>query len=86
VAFTESRIRAETIAAENVLQDMGVISIFSSDSQAMGRIGECWLRTIQTADAMKSGRGKLPEDAPATTISACCATSPDHDQHGDRAD
>ena len=45
VAFTESRIRAETIAAENVLHDMGVISIFSSDSQAMGRIGECWLRT-----------------------------------------
>ena len=64
VAFTESRIRAETIAAENVLQDMGVISIFSSDSQAMGRIGECWLRCIQTADAMKTGRGKLPEDAP----------------------
>jgi len=51
VAFTESRIRAETIAAENVLQDMG-------------RIGECWLRCIQTADAMKTGRGKLPEDAP----------------------
>src|SRR5215510_12681327 len=64
VASTESRIRAETIAAENVLQDMGVISMFSSDSQAMGRIGECWLRAIQTADAMKSGRGKLPEDAP----------------------
>ncbi|MBO1905477.1 urease subunit alpha [Microvirga sp. 3-52] len=64
VAFTESRIRAETIAAENVLQDMGVISMFSSDSQAMGRIGECWLRCIQTADAMKTQRGKLPEDAP----------------------
>jgi urease subunit alpha len=64
VAFTESRIRAETIAAENVLQDLGVISMFSSDSQAMGRIGECWLRTIQTADAMKTGRGKLKEDAP----------------------
>jgi urease subunit alpha len=63
VAFTESRIRAETIAAENVLHDLGVISMFSSDSQAMGRIGECWLRTIQTADAMKTGRGKLPEDA-----------------------
>ncbi|MDB5543218.1 MAG: ureC [Hyphomicrobiales bacterium] len=63
VAFTESRIRGETIAAENVLQDMGVISMFSSDSQAMGRIGECWLRCIQTADAMKTGRGKLPEDA-----------------------
>jgi urease subunit alpha len=64
VAFTESRIRAETIAAENVLQDLGVISMFSSDSQAMGRIGEVWLRCIQTADAMKTGRGKLPEDAP----------------------
>ncbi len=64
MAFTESRIRAETIAAENVLHDLGVISIFSSDSQAMGRIGECWLRTIQTADAMKTGRGKLPQDAP----------------------
>lgn len=64
VAFTESRIRAETIAAENVLQDLGVISMFSSDSQAMGRIGECWLRCIQTADAMKTGRGKLPDDAP----------------------
>jgi urease subunit alpha len=64
VAFAESRIRAETIAAENVLQDMGVISMFSSDSQAMGRVGECWLRAIQTADAMKTGRGKLPEDAP----------------------
>ena len=63
VAFTESRIRAETIAAENVLHDLGVISIFSSDSQAMGRIGECWLRCIQTADAMKTARGKLPEDA-----------------------
>ena len=63
VAFTESRIRAETIAAENVLHDLGVISIFSSDSQAMGRVGECWLRCIQTADAMKTGRGKLPEDA-----------------------
>ncbi len=64
VAFAESRVRAETIAAENVLHDMGVISMFSSDSQAMGRIGENFLRAIQTADAMKNGRGKLPEDAP----------------------
>ena len=64
VAFAESRVRAETIAAENVLHDMGVISMISSDSQAMGRIGENWLRAIQTADAMKTGRGKLPEDAP----------------------
>ena len=64
VAFAESRVRAETIAAENVLHDMGVISMFSSDSQAMGRAGENWLRAIQTADAMKKGRGKLPEDSP----------------------
>ncbi len=64
VAFAESRIRAETIAAENVLHDLGVISIVSSDAQAMGRVGESWLRTLQTADAMKAGRGKLPEDAP----------------------
>src|SRR5499427_2245352 len=64
VAFTESRIRAETIAAENVLQDIGAIAMFSSDSQAMGRIGEVWLRCIQTADAMKTSRGKLPDDAP----------------------
>ena len=63
VAFGESRVRAETIAAENVLHDMGVISMFSSDSQAMGRVGENWLRAIQTADAMKKGLGKLPEDA-----------------------
>jgi len=63
VAFAESRVRAETIAAENVLHDMGVISMFSSDSQAMGRAGENWLRAIQTADAMKKGRGKLPEDS-----------------------
>lgn len=62
VAFAESRIRAETIAAENVLHDIGAISIISSDSQAMGRIGENWLRSIQTADMMKQSRGKLPED------------------------
>ncbi|GII23865.1 urease subunit alpha [Planosporangium mesophilum] len=63
VAFAESRIRAETIAAENVLQDIGAISMVSSDAQAMGRVGENWLRTVQTADAMKAVRGKLPEDA-----------------------
>ncbi len=62
VAFAESRIRPETIAAENVLHDMGAISVLSSDSQAMGRIGETWLRVIQAADAMKNMRGKLPED------------------------
>lgn len=64
VAFAESRVRAETIAAENVLHDLGAISMFSSDSQAMGRVGENWLRSIQTADAMARARGKLAEDAP----------------------
>jgi urease subunit alpha len=64
VSFAESRVRAETIAAENVLHDLGVISMFSSDSQAMGRVGENWLRAIQTADAMKRARGRLPEDSP----------------------
>lgn len=64
VSFAESRVRPETIAAENILHDMGVISMFSSDSQAMGRVGENWLRLVQTAHAMKVARGKLPEDAP----------------------
>jgi urease subunit alpha len=64
VAFSESRVRAETIAAESVLHDMGLISIITSDAQAMGRVGENWLRAMQTADAMKKARGKLPEDAP----------------------
>ena len=63
VAFTESRIRAETMAAENYLHDLGAISMISSDSQAMGRVGENWLRVMQLADAMKRARGKLPEDA-----------------------
>lgn len=64
VSFAESRVRPETIAAENILHDMGVISMFSSDSQAMGRVGENWLRLVQTAHAMKAARGKLPEDSP----------------------
>jgi urease subunit alpha len=63
VAFAESRVRAETIAAENVLHDLGAISMFSSDSQAMGRVGENWLRVVQTADAMARARGKLAGDA-----------------------
>ncbi|HEU5099818.1 MAG TPA: urease subunit alpha [Roseiflexaceae bacterium] len=63
VAFAESRIRAETIAAEDVLHDLGVISMYSSDSQAMGRVGEVVTRAIQTADKMLKQRGKLPEDA-----------------------
>jgi len=60
VAFAESRIRAETIAAEDVLHDIGAISMMSSDSQAMGRIGEVITRTLQTADKMKRQRGPLP--------------------------
>ncbi|KAI0223405.1 Urease subunit alpha [Lamellibrachia satsuma] len=59
VAFAESRIRAETIAAEDILHDMGAISIISSDSQAMGRIGEVITRTWQTADKMRRFRGRL---------------------------
>jgi urease subunit alpha len=62
VAFAESRIRGETIAAEDILHDLGAISIISSDSQAMGRIGEVITRTWQTADKMKLQRGVLPED------------------------
>lgn len=63
VAFAESRIRGETIAAEDVLHDIGAISIISSDSQAMGRVGEVITRTWQTAAKMKAQRGELPEDA-----------------------
>jgi urease subunit alpha len=62
VAFADSRIRRETIAAEDILHDMGVISMISSDSQAMGRIGELIIRTWQTAHKMKRQRGPLPED------------------------
>ncbi|MDO5388799.1 MAG: urease subunit alpha [Clostridia bacterium] len=62
VAFADSRIRPETIAAEDVLHDMGIFSMMSSDSQAMGRIGEVITRTWQTAHKMKEERGRLPED------------------------
>ncbi len=62
VAFADSRIRPETIAAEDVLHDMGVFSMMSSDSQAMGRVGEVITRTWQTASKMKGERGALPED------------------------
>ncbi|PZQ47795.1 MAG: urease subunit alpha [Rhodovulum sulfidophilum] len=62
VAFAESRIRKETIAAEDILHDMGALSIISSDSQAMGRIGEVIIRTWQTAHKMKTQRGRLPEE------------------------
>ena len=62
VAFAESRIRRETIAAEDILHDMGAFSIIASDSQAMGRVGEVLIRTWQTADKMKKQRGPLPEE------------------------
>jgi len=63
LAFAESRIRRETIAAEDILHDIGVFSMMSSDSQAMGRVGEVIIRTWQTADKMKQQRGTLPEDS-----------------------
>jgi len=62
IAFADSRIRKETIAAEDILHDLGVFSMISSDSQAMGRVGEVILRTWQTADKMKRQRGPLPQD------------------------
>ena len=64
VAFAESRIRKETIAAEDVLHDLGALSMMSSDSQAMGRVGEVIIRTWQTAHKMKTQRGALPGDGP----------------------
>jgi urease subunit alpha len=63
VAFAESRIRRETIAAEDILHDLGAFSMISSDSQAMGRVGEVITRTWQTADKMRKQRGPLPEDS-----------------------
>jgi urease subunit alpha len=62
LAFAESRIRPETIAAEDILHDLGALSMMSSDSQAMGRLGEVIIRTWQTADKMKKQRGSLPQD------------------------
>lgn len=70
VAFADSRIRAETIAAEDVLQDLGIFSITSSDSQAMGRVGEVITRTWQVADSMKKQRGVLEDDDDRTHGSA----------------
>lgn len=64
VAFAESRIRGETIAAEDILHDLGAISMMSSDSQAMGRVGEVITRTWQTADKMRKQRGALPDESP----------------------
>src|SRR4051794_20312243 len=65
LAFAESRIRKETIAAEDILHDFGALSMMSSDSQAMGRVGEVIIRTWQTAHKMKTQRGALPGDGPA---------------------
>ncbi len=62
LAFAESRIRRETIAAEDILHDLGAFSMIASDSQAMGRVGEVLIRTWQTADKMKKQRGRLPEE------------------------
>ncbi|GAB3393962.1 urease subunit alpha [Amycolatopsis echigonensis] len=70
LAFAESRIRPSTIAAEDVLHDLGAISMMSSDSQAMGRIGEVIIRTWQTAHVMKGRRGALPGDGAADNLRA----------------
>src|SRR6201991_4568189 len=70
LAFAESRIRPSTIAAEDVLHDLGAISMIGSDSQAMGRVGEVVIRTWQTAHVMKQRRGSLPGDGPADNLRA----------------
>ena len=76
IAFAESRIRRETIAAEDILHDLGAFSMLSSDSQAMGRVGEVIIRTWQTAHKMKvSSAASSPATPPRTTTSASCATS-----------
>src|SRR5207237_9511795 len=67
IAFAESRIRRETIAAEDVLHDLGALSMISSDSQAMGRVGEVIMRTWQTAHKMKGQRGPLVESGDPST-------------------
>ena len=76
VAFAESRIRRETIAAEDILHDLGAFSMMSCDSQAMGRVGEVIIRTWQTADKMKRSAARCPRTASATTTSASGVTWP----------
>ncbi len=86
LAFAESRIRKETIAAEDILHDLGALSMMSSDSQAMGRIGEVIIRTWQTADKMKKQRGRLPEEKGDNDNCARQALRRQiHHQSGDRA-
>jgi urease subunit alpha len=85
VAFAESRIRKETIAAEDILHDMGAFSIIASDSQAMGRVGEVIIRTWQTADKMKASAARCPRRPATTTISASATLHRQiHDQPGHR--
>ncbi len=85
VAFADSRIRPETIAAEDVLHDLGAISMMSSDSQAMGRIGEVICRTWQTADKMKKQRGPLAGDDRGRRQPPRASLRREvHDQSGDR--
>ncbi len=86
LAFAESRIRKETIAAEDILHDLGALSMMSSDSQAMGRIGEVIIRTWQTADKMKKQRGALKEEKGRQRQRSGEALRREiHDQSGDRA-
>ena len=85
VAFAESRIRPETIAAEDILHDLGVLSMLSSDSQAMGRIGEVVMRTWQTAHKMKTQRGPLPKIPPQRQFPRQALRGEVHDQSGDHA-
>ena len=70
LAFAESRIRPSTMAAEDLLHDLGAISMIGSDSQAMGRVGEVIMRTWQTAHVMKARRGALPGDGAADNLRA----------------
>ena len=90
IAFAESRIRRETIAAEDILHDMGAISIMSSDSQAMGRVGEVIIRTWQTAHKMKVQRGHLSQTAAESgrlqrQLPRAALYGEVHDQSGDCA-
>ena len=86
VAFAESRIRKETIAAEDILHDLGALSMMSSDSQAMGRVGEVIIRTWQTAHKMKGQRGALPgETARQRQFPRQALHREIHDQPGHRA-